>query len=147
MVETHQRYIGYQQALEAAGISICPGQVAFTDFTPAQGVAAALRILAAEPDLDGLFVCSDFMSIGIMESLRAQGRRVPDDISLVGYDNIQLAGFCSPPLTTIRQPIEQGGRLMVAKMLELINGHETESVILPTDLIVRESCGAQGVAG
>lgn len=147
MVETHQRYIGYQQALEAAGMSLCPERVAFTDFTPAQGVAAAERMLVAEPDLDGLFVCSDFMSIGIMESLRAQGRRVPDDISLVGYDDIQLAEFCSPPLTTIRQPIEQGGRLMVAKMLELIDGHATESATLPINLIVRESCGAQGVAG
>ncbi|MCB9461423.1 MAG: LacI family DNA-binding transcriptional regulator [Anaerolineaceae bacterium] len=147
MVETHQRFIGYQQALETVGRPLSPDLVAFTDFTPAQGVAAAQRMLASEPDLDGLFVCSDFMSIGIMEYLRAQGRRVPDDISLVGYDDIQLAAFCSPPLTTIRQPIEHGGRLMVAKMLELIDGHEAESVILPAELIVRESCGAQGVAG
>jgi DNA-binding LacI/PurR family transcriptional regulator len=143
MVETHQRFIGYRQGMESAGFAIEPELVAYTDFTPQQGLKAAQRMLEAVPDLDGLFICSDVMSIAIMEYLRASGRIVPDDVSVVGYDDIQLAAYCSPRLTTIRQHIDQGGALLVARLLDLIEGRDTESVTLNAELIVRDSCGAR----
>lgn len=144
MVETAQRYEGYQAGLAAADLALDPALVAFTDFTPGQGIHAAERLLNAHPDMDGLFVCSDFMSIAIMERLRALGRRVPDDISVVGYDDIQLAAYCSPRLTTIHQPIAEGGRCTVQTLFTLLDEapNEPPQVILPAPLIIRDSCGA-----
>ncbi len=145
MVETAQRYIGYQAALSEAGLPLDPALVAFTDFTPEQGARAAARILQARPDLDGLFVCSDFMSIAIMEHVRALGRRVPDDLSVVGYDDIQLAAYCSPRLTTMHQPIHEGGRRLVETLCALIDDQPVASVVLPATLVIRDSCGASAV--
>lgn len=142
MVETHQRFIGYQQGLGEAGIAYRPELVAYTDFTPQQGVRAAQQLFTAAPDIDGLFVCSDFMSIGIMEYLRASGRSVPRDVSVVGYDNIQLAAYCSPRLTTMHQHIEAGGRLLVSKLFDLIEGRDTEPIVMEAQLLIRDSCGA-----
>lgn len=142
MVETHQRFIGYQQGIAEAGLLLDSALVAFTDFTPQQGIKAVRELLQSTPDLDGLFVCSDVMSIAIMEFLRAEGRRVPDDVSVVGYDDIQLAAYCSPRLTTIRQHIYEGGQRMVTALFGLIEGNEAESVTLSAELIIRDSCGA-----
>jgi len=142
MVETHQRFIGYQQGLAAANIAFKPELVAYTDFTQQQGVQMTKQLLELTPDLDGLFVCSDFMSIGIMEYLRASGRTVPDDVSVVGYDDIQLAAYCSPRLTTVRQNIYDGGRQIIRKLLDLIAAGETTSTMLQPELIIRDSCGA-----
>jgi DNA-binding LacI/PurR family transcriptional regulator len=142
MVEVALRYQGYQEALAEAGLPLEAGRVAFTDFTP-QAAATALRgLLAYDPALDAMFVCSDFMSVAVLETLRALGRRVPQDVSLVGYDDIPLAAYCTPRLTTIHQPIHDGGRLMVAKLLDQLEGRPTESALLPFQLIVRDSCGA-----
>ena len=142
MVETHLRYIGYEQALADAGLHVRADLVAYTDFTQQQGVDAAKSLLAADPELDGLFVCSDFMSIGIMEYLRSTGRNVPHDVSVVGYDNVQLAAYCSPRLTTMSQDIYNSGHRLVTKLLDLIEGHDVESETFPAKLIVRDSCGA-----
>lgn len=147
MVETHLRFIGYQQALHAAGMDVNHDWVTFTDFTPQEGVKAVQQLFESAPDLDGLFVCSDFMSIGIMEYLRASGRVVPDDVSLVGYDDIQLAAYCSPRLTTVRQHIETGGQLLVEKLFDLLEDRPVESVVLDASLIVRDSCGATQLSG
>jgi DNA-binding LacI/PurR family transcriptional regulator len=148
MVETHYRLQGYERGLREAGIEPDRNLMVFTDFTPQAAHIAVNDLLDRAPDIDGLFLCSDFMSVAAMEVLRGRGRQVPDDVSVVGYDDIPLAAYCSPKLTTIRQPIQEGGRLMVRKLIELIEGKlegtSAESVILPTQLIVRDSCGGRG---
>ncbi len=139
MVETHFRQGGYRLALTEAGLPVDEQLIAFTDFTPEAGGQAAQRLLEQAPALDGLLVCSDYMAAGVMDVLRQGGRRVPDDVSVVGYDDVPLAAHYAPRLTTIHQPIHQGGRLMVQKLLALIDGEPVTSTVLPHQLIVRDS--------
>jgi DNA-binding LacI/PurR family transcriptional regulator len=141
MVETFLRRQGYEQGLLESGLALDDRLITYTDFSPQAGAKAITKLLNQAPDLDGVFVCSDFMSIAAMEVLRKRGRRVPEDISVVGYDDIQLAAHCSPRLTTIQQQISEGGRQMVEKLFEQIEGMPCKSSILPIELIVRDSCG------
>src|SRR5659263_538088 len=99
------------------------------------------RLLAAQPDLDGVFVASDLMATGALKVLAASGRRVPADVSVVGYDDSILATTASPPLTSVRQPLEEMGQLMVDVLLDRIADPDAPPVqrILPTQLTRRES--------
>lgn len=139
MVETAMRHQGYERALIESGLGYNDSLVVYTDFTPEGASHAVQTLLERAPDLDGIFACSDFMAVGVMEVLRQMGREVGYDISVVGYDDIPLAAHVSPKLTTIRQPIQQGGRLMVQSLFEMMEGHPVQSTILPHQLIVRDS--------
>lgn len=139
MVETDTRKRGYLRALETHGIAPDDALILDTDFTPRAAANAAETLLQRAPDLDGVFVCSDFMAVAVMDALRAHGRRVPTAVSVVGYDDVPLASYCSPRLTTIRQRIHEGGALMVDKLFDLIDGTPTASALLPVELIVRDS--------
>jgi DNA-binding LacI/PurR family transcriptional regulator len=142
MVETNQRYLGYRQGILECGLEYTDDLVAYTDFTPQASSFAVRGLAERHPDLDGVFVCSDFMAMAVMEVLRSLGRDVPQHVSVVGYDDISLAAYCTPRLTTIHQPIHEGGRLMAQKLFSLMDGRPTESLILPLELVVRDSCGA-----
>ena len=100
------------------------------------------RLLVQAPDLDAVVVMSDVMALGALEALRTAGRSVPGDIAVVGYDDISLAAYCSPPLTTVRQNVPVAGTLLVERLLAAIEGRPAPSVLLPVELIIRESCGA-----
>ncbi len=141
MVETHLRRQGYEQALSECGLSLDEGLIAYTDFTPQAGHEAVKAVLDYAPDIDGLFLCSDFISIAAMQIIHQRGQSIPEDISVIGYDDIQLAAHCAPRLSTVRQPIQEGGRLVVKKLFDLIEGRQPESVTLPVELIIRDSCG------
>lgn len=143
MVETSLRQQGYLQGLAEAGIAAVEALMTFTDFTPQAGHNAMNILLERAPDLDAVFLCSDFMAVAALEVLRRHGRRVPEDVSVIGFDDIPLAAYCSPRLTTIRQPIHEGGRIMVQKLLDLIDGKAVESTLMQHELIIRDSCGAQ----
>ncbi|MCK5576393.1 MAG: substrate-binding domain-containing protein, partial [Sphingomonadales bacterium] len=91
---------------------------------------------------DAIFAASDIIAIGASRALMREGIRVPEDVAIVGYDNIQFARYNSPPLTTISQDMAKAGRLMVSKLLNATNTRHIPSERLPTDLIVRESCGS-----
>jgi len=142
MVETYLRRQGYEKGLGESGLTFDERLVTYTDFTPQAAHQAITELLAREPELDAVFLCSDFMSIAAMQVIHELGRRVPEDIAVIGYDDIQLAAHCNPRLTTVRQQIHEGGRLMVKKLFSLIEGEPTEAFMLPIELIVRESCGA-----
>ncbi|MEU4688881.1 LacI family DNA-binding transcriptional regulator [Actinoplanes sp. NPDC023714] len=111
------------------------------DFTRAGGEAAARALLAADPALDGLFVASDLMAEGALRAVQDHGRRVPDDIAVVGFDDSSAALECRPPLTTVRQPVEE----MAAEMAELLLAHiaspgrSPRSVVFQPTLVLRES--------
>jgi DNA-binding LacI/PurR family transcriptional regulator len=114
--------------------------VAYGDFTRESGANAMRRLLARDPRLDAVFVANDLMAHGALGALRAAGRRVPDDVAVVGFDDIELARYTDPPLTTVRQPIVKLGRQLARQLLRLAAGEEVEpAVILPTALVVRES--------
>ncbi|ETK32146.1 substrate-binding domain-containing protein [Microbispora sp. ATCC PTA-5024] len=98
------------------------------------------RLLERTPDLDAVFVASDLMAAGALATLRATGRRVPEDVAVGGFDDSSVAASTHPPLTTIRQPLAQVAEETVRLLLELIDGAgHVDPVILPTRLIVRES--------
>ena len=137
------RRTGWEKALGEAGRAADEALVAEADFTRAGGRAAAEQLLARRPDLDGLFAASDLMALGALDALRAAGRRVPEDVAVVGFDDSELARTADPPLTTVRQPIEQLGaemaRLLVARLDGDVAPGSYESVVLRTELVIRAS--------
>ena len=134
MTAAQDRLDGYQAALADAGR---PSLVATGDFTRESGAAAMRLLLAQDPGIDAVFAASDLMAIGALGALRSAGRRVPDDVAVAGFDDIGLARFTDPPLTTVRQPVVE----VAACIVQMLLGTDptTEPVILPTKLIVRES--------
>lgn len=137
------RRTGWEKALGEAGRAADPTLVAEADFTRAGGQAATAALLARRPDLDGLFIASDLMALGALDALRATGRRVPDDVAVVGFDDSELARTADPPLTTVRQPIEQLGaemaRLLVAQLGGGDDAPPPAGLVLRTELVVRAS--------
>lgn len=137
MVAGIDRLAGYRTELrDSTRRSI----VAVGDFTRESGEAAMRQLLDDDPRLDAVFVASDLMAHGAIRTLRKSGRRIPDDVAVVGFDDIELARYTDPPLTTVRQPIVGLGRELAKQLLRLAGGEEIEqSLVLPTDLVVRES--------
>lgn len=136
------RLAGYHEALWAAGRADDPSLVAHGDFTEAGGRAAAERLLARHPDLDAVFCASDTMAAGARRALRDAGRTVPGDVALAGFDDSPVARQMDPPLTSVRQPIEQMGRMMARILLARITDRSAgrpASVTLPAELVVRRS--------
>ena len=102
------------------------------------------RLLAKAPQITALFAQNDRMAIGAIRALRETGHRVPDDVAVVGYDDIPAAAYCHPPLTTIRQPMQEVGEAATRLLIELINdpAAERKEVLLKTELIRRETCSS-----
>ncbi|WFE37041.1 LacI family DNA-binding transcriptional regulator [Micromonospora sp. WMMD998] len=137
MVAGIERLIGYQSAVTAAGL---PELVAYGDFTRESGTAAMRELLAADPELDAVFAASDLMAHAALRTLREAGRRVPDDVAVIGFDDIETAAYTEPPLTTVRQPIVELGRAMTRQLLRIAAGKQVEqALLLPTQLILRDS--------
>ena len=137
------RYQGYVQTLHQHGMPVLPELVVESNFTDQGGYTAMQQLLPQHPD--AVFVASDWMALGAMRALREVGVRVPEDIALVGFDDIPLASQTMPPLTTIRQQILQMGALASQVLLDLLDNPGSLPVqkILPTELVVRASSGAQ----
>jgi DNA-binding LacI/PurR family transcriptional regulator len=136
------RLDGWHKALADAGRPAPTELVAFAPFTRPGGEHATHQLLARRPDLDGLFVASDLMALGALDALRRAGRRVPEDVGVVGFDDSELAREARPALTTVRQPIEGLGRELAAALLEQLDGDRTAppaAVVLKTELVLRAS--------
>ena len=129
------RLAGYRSAL---GRRYRRSLVAVGDFTRASGARAMASLLDGAPDLDAVFVASDLMAEGALSALRRAGRRVPDDVAVVGFDDSDAAPYIDPPLTTIRQPVPRIGQEMV-RLLAAMNGEPASSTVLPVELVVRGS--------
>lgn len=134
------RLAGYRGALAEFGRDDT-GLVMHGDFGQASGEHATLRLLDRRPDVDAIFVASDLMAIGVLRALRRTGRRVPDDVAVIGFDNAPIAGTMGPPLTTIGQPVELLGAQTARELLGHIDGTLTErrQAVLDTELLLRES--------
>ncbi|NED15017.1 LacI family DNA-binding transcriptional regulator [Streptomyces sp. SID9124] len=131
------RHRGYREAMMLAGLTPLPPQEG--DFSEADGAAAMARLLEAHPDLDGVFAANDNMAAGALRALRAAGRPVPEDVAVVGFDDLAIAQIADPALTTIRQPIRDLGREMARMLVALIAGRTASPLILPTHLVKRSS--------
>lgn len=142
-LETQGRYQGYEIALRAAGYTLDAALVAYGDYSSESGDETMRRLLKQAPDLDAVFVNSDLMAIAALGVLRELGRRVPEEVAVVGYDDIPLAAHCGPPLTTIRQNIQEAGRLLAHNLVQYLETGIITNVTMPVELVVRESSGAQ----
>jgi DNA-binding LacI/PurR family transcriptional regulator len=130
------RLAGYRDVI---GQDLDDNLVVPGDYTQASGEAAMARLLTQAPDVDAVFVASDLTAAGALATLHRAGRRVPGDVAVAGFDDSRIATACHPPLTTIRQPMERISAEMVRLLLRLVEGDENAAVILPTELVVRES--------
>ncbi|MBT2387872.1 LacI family DNA-binding transcriptional regulator [Streptomyces maoxianensis] len=135
------RLDGYRAALAAAGLPPDARLTAPADFTEEGGRRAMRELLGRCPELDAVFAASDVMAAGARQVLREAGRRIPDDVALVGFDDSAVARHMDPALTSVRQPIEEMGRTMAEVLLQEIEGRtgERPQIVLPTELVVRES--------
>lgn len=133
------RLDGFRAGLAAHGHTDVPAIAG--DFTRAGGENAVRRLLADHPDLDGIFVANDLMAEGAVRVLQEQGRRVPDDVAVVGFDDSSAALASRPQLTTIRQPVEEMAAEMASLLLARIREphRPTRSIIFQSTLVVRES--------
>ncbi|MFF0274083.1 MULTISPECIES: LacI family DNA-binding transcriptional regulator [unclassified Streptomyces] len=137
------RLDGYREGLAEAGLDAGEELVATGDFTEEGGRQAMRLLLERRPDLDAVFAASDVMAAGARGVLREAGRRVPEDVALVGVDDSAVARHMDPPLTSVRQPIEEMGRTMARLLLQEIaepgESAEQPRRMLPTELVVRAS--------
>ncbi|MCX7976957.1 MAG: LacI family transcriptional regulator [Bellilinea sp.] len=133
---------GYTRALVERGRKIDPALIAEGDYTEAGGYYAMQALLPARPD--AVFAASDAMALGGMRAIRDAGLRIPEDVAMVGFDDLPMAASAMPPLTTVRQPIAPLGFKAVEVLLDLIeNGVQPpRRIIMDTELVIRDSCGA-----
>lgn len=136
-----ERVIGYRRALEEQQLPVDENLIRKGDFNPHSGYCAASELLNCRPRLSAIFVCNDMMAIGALRALSEAGLRVPQDCSLVGYDDIELASYITPPLTTVRQDKAALAEAAVQLLLERVAepGLPARTRILPAHLVERQS--------
>jgi LacI family transcriptional regulator len=139
---------GYRSALERAGIRFDPALVRNGDFRHEGGFLRGSELLDLPDPPSAIFAGSDQQAFGLYESARQRGLRVPQDLSVVGFDDLPVARWVSPPLTTVRQPLAEMGRAAAEMLGDLIDGRPLRAnrVELSTELIVRESAAPPGQA-
>ncbi|ELY4816879.1 DNA-binding transcriptional regulator CytR [Cronobacter malonaticus] len=135
----HYRLQGYVQALRRSGMTVDPHYIARGDFTYEAGANALEQLLNLPQPPTAIFCHSDVMALGALSMAKRRGFRVPDDLSIIGFDNIALAEFCDPPLTTVAQPRFDIGREAMLLLLSQLNGHTVSSGsrLLDCELVLR----------
>lgn len=147
-IDARQRLEGWRAALTEAGLEPEPALEFRGDFSEPSGYDAMAELLRIEPRPSAVFVANDYMAIGALGALQDAGVRVPDDIALAGFDDIPMARYLTPPLTTVNVPMLQLGKRAVHLLLDGERPAAAEGVReeLPTTLVVRSSCGARPAA-
>lgn len=147
-IDAKERLRGYQDALEECGISYSPTLVYHGDFTEASAYRATLEIIEMNPRPTAIFASNDTMAIGALSALRVKNVSVPSDIALAGFDDIPVAAYLTPSLTTVRVNISELGVRAVETLLDAVmkkRRHEKRQLLMETSLVVRESCGCTSV--
>jgi len=137
--EVAQRYRGYCNALTAHQVPIDPQLRVCVSFLPDGGSLAVQEIERRAVDYDAVFACSDLLAMTAINTLRDFGKAVPENIAVVGYDDIELSRYFHPALTTVRQPIRAAGQALVTSLLALVDGQAPPSQQLATELVVRNT--------
>ncbi len=139
--EIIQRHEGYAAALEEAGLALDPHLTADTHFDLESAESSVDELLASGVSFDAIVAASDIIAFGAIRTLTRMGIRVPEDVSVIGYDNVDFGRYLHPALSTISQNVDKAGRLLVSKLLNTGRTAVPPSERLPTDLIIRDSCG------
>lgn len=137
--EVQDRYRGYAEVMLATGLQIDPDLTAYGDYSDVSGAAAMEEILGRGRAVDAVFVNSDLMAIAAMGVLKSRGIRIPDDVAVVGYDDLSIAAYPAPPLTTVGQTVPLAGRFLARDLIAYLeNGVITETLV-PVELVRRAS--------
>ena len=137
------RYDGYCKALRGSRADASATLKVDADNVDDMGGPAIDKLVSRGVDFDAVFAVTDVIAIDAMRALQAQGLNVPRDVSVVGFDDLQLAAYVTPALTTVRQDVREAGESLVASIVGLIEGKQVESTLMEPRLIIRESCGAR----
>lgn len=138
-IEVKERYRGYVDALNEAGLEPDPALVAYGEFSDASGATAMDEILRRNRHVDAVFVNSDLMALAAIAYLRRRGLVVPQDIAVVGYDDLSLASRSVPALTTVSQNISLAGKMLARDLITYLKDKVVTESVVPVELIVRES--------
>jgi LacI family transcriptional regulator len=140
--DSYLREQGYREALKAHGIPFIPELVAVGGFDEQEAQVAVDQWLVDGVEMDAIFAGDDESAIGAIIALKRAGLRVPEDVGVVGFDDIPMARYVTPPLATVRAPIERAGYEAARQLVNLIEHGSAEPLIqLPTELVIRASCG------
>ncbi len=141
--DTQWRKLGYQESLAAHGIAYDPNLIISGEYNRKDAYQSMFEFLENEPpDFDAVFTGNDDSAIGVMNALYEKGLRIPDDISVVGFDDLELSAFLTPPLTTVNAPTECVGKTAARYLFNLLANQEVDHVtLLPTEIVIRRSCG------
>jgi DNA-binding LacI/PurR family transcriptional regulator len=131
------RYAGFEQALQAAGVGAAT--LLPMHLTGEASYSVIEAHLSSHPSPDGIVAASDVIAMSALRALAAHGKRVPQDVGVVGYDDVLIASYTTPSLTTIRQDVAMGARTMVDLLFRRIEGAQVHSVVMPPELILRDS--------
>jgi DNA-binding LacI/PurR family transcriptional regulator len=137
-----RRLEGYRAALERNGLTFDPAIVLERMPTLKEGKEAMAELLSLPDRPSAVFAASDMLALGAMSAVREKGLRIPEDISVAGFDDIDFAAYCDPPLTTVRVPAREMGETAVSVLLDMIEGRckNPQRVMLPTEIVIRQSC-------
>lgn len=138
-IEVQHRFNGYKSALEEAGRTVSNELIVYGEFYNVMGAVGIKRLLESSPDIDAVFINSDLMAISAMDAIREAGKKVPEDIAVVGYDDLSIAEHSNPPLTTIRQNIPLAGSLLAQNLIQYIQSGMPTNASIPVELVVRKS--------
>lgn len=140
--EVGLRFEGYRRALAAAGIAEDKALTAPAHFTVDTAYDTVRGLIEAGTRFDAIFAVSDVIAIAAIKALQAAGLRVPDDVAVVGFDDINIAAYVNPPLTSVRQDLARGARVMIDLLFRRMEEEDTPSATMPAELVIRKSCGA-----
>jgi DNA-binding LacI/PurR family transcriptional regulator len=142
--DSQWRERGYREALASHGIPFDPALLGSGKFDEEPAFETIQQMCAAGVHFDAVFAGDDDAAIGVYRALKAAGRLIPDEVAVVGFDDVQFSRYISPALTTIRAPIEEVGREAVRQLLRLLHGEQAEALtLMRTELVIRESCGCK----
>ena len=140
LMSVQERKAGFERAMAEAGLPAAPQAVLLRDYSRAFGDQAAKILLGLNPRPSAIFASSDYLAIGVLGAFQRAGLSVPQDMSLIGFDDMPFADLVNPPLTTIRQPVPEMGRLAFQVLLALIHGENAARLSrLPVELVQRKS--------
>ena len=138
-LEVERRYQGFEAAMLEAGRAVDPDLVVYANYMSDTAAEKISQLLERFPDLDGIFSSSDVMAIGAMDALHRAGRRIPDDVAVIGYDDLSIASISNPPLTTISQHLPLAGRMLAENLIQRLQKGIVINATVPVDLVERQS--------
>ncbi|HRX15146.1 MAG TPA: LacI family DNA-binding transcriptional regulator [Spirochaetota bacterium] len=137
--ETVMRFLGCDHATQQSNINVCSSCIAYGTNSQSSGYENMKKIIQQQPDIDGVFCCSDLIALGAIEALTEYGKSVPNDVSVIGFGDLPLAQMVTPKITTIRNDIWRAGEQMVENLDHCLKTGEIRNSIIPVELVIRET--------